>query len=58
MTEELLNQLQELTQSANLTPDVVNAIRNLIESARDGGYSDGYDNGCHDTSSYWTYHDI
>ena len=51
MTEELLNQLQELTQSANLTPDVVSAVLNLMESVREEAYSDGYDNGCYDTSS-------
>jgi hypothetical protein len=45
MTEELLNQLQELTQSANLTPDVVSVVRNLMESARQEGYSDGVDEG-------------
>jgi hypothetical protein len=45
MTEELLNQLQELTQSANLTPDVVSVVRNLMESARQEGYSDGVDQG-------------
>jgi hypothetical protein len=45
MTEELLNQLQELTQSANLTPDVVSVVRDLMESARQEGYSDGFDEG-------------
>jgi hypothetical protein len=45
MTEELLNQLQELTQSANLTPDVVSVVCNLMESARQEGYSDGVDEG-------------
>ena len=48
---EILNQLQELTQSANLTPDVVNVIRNLIEDARQEGYSDGVDEGRYQESS-------
>jgi hypothetical protein len=50
MTEELLNQLQELTQSANLTPDVVSVVRNLMESAREEGYSDGFDEGRYEES--------
>jgi hypothetical protein len=50
MTEELLNQLQELTQSANLTPDVVSVVRNLMESAHEEGYSDGFDEGRYEES--------
>lgn len=50
MTEELLNQLQELTKSANLTPDVVSVVRNLMESAREEGYSDGFDEGRYEES--------
>ena len=45
MTEELLNQLQELTRSANLTPDVVSVVRNLMESSYSEGYSDGLEEG-------------
>jgi hypothetical protein len=50
MTEELLNQLQELTQSANLTPDVVSAVLNLMESVREEAYSDGFDEGMYQQS--------
>lgn len=45
MTDELLNQLQELTQSANLTPSVESAIHNLMMSAYREGCSEGYSEG-------------
>jgi hypothetical protein len=45
ISNELLNQLQELTQSANLTPAVESAIHNLMIGARQEGYSDGVDEG-------------
>ena len=45
ISNELLNQLQELTQSANLTPTVKIAIHNLMVTARKEGYSDGFDDG-------------
>ena len=49
ISNELLNQLQELTQSANLLPSVESAIHNLMLSAREEGwrkgYSDGFDEG-------------
>ena len=41
ISNELLNQLQELTRSANLTPAVESAIHNLMESARQEGYTAG-----------------
>ena len=45
ISNELLNQLQELTQSANLLPSVESAIHNLMLSAYQEGYSDGFDDG-------------
>jgi hypothetical protein len=50
ISNELLNQLQELTQSANLLPSVESAIHNLMESARQEGYSDGFDEGMYQES--------
>ena len=50
ISNELLNQLQELTRSANLTPAVESAIHNLMESAREEGYSDGFDEGRYEES--------
>ena len=43
ISNELLNQLQELTQSTNLLPSVESAIHNLMLSAYQEGYSDGYE---------------
>ena len=48
----LLNQLQELTQSANLSPAVESAIHNLMEIARSEGYSDGLEEGRYQESYY------
>jgi flagellar biosynthesis/type III secretory pathway protein FliH len=48
LSTELLNQLQELTQSADLSPSFESAIHNLMVSARKGGYDDGYDDGYHE----------
>jgi len=45
ISNELLNQLQELTQSANLTPAVESSIHNLMVTARKEGYIDGFDDG-------------
>ena len=45
ISNELFNQLQELTQSANLLPSVDSAIYNLMVSAREEGYSAGFDAG-------------
>ena len=50
ISNELLNQLQELTQSANLSPSVESAIHNLMLSAREEGYSDGFDEGMYEES--------
>ena len=50
ISNELLNQLQELTQSANLLPSVESAIHNLMLSARQEGYSDGFDDGRYEES--------
>ena len=46
ISNELLNQLQGLTQSANLTPSVESAIHILMISANREGYSEGFDYGC------------
>ena len=45
ISNELLNQLQELTQSADLSPAFESAIHNLMISAREEGYSEGYSEG-------------
>lgn len=45
ISNELLNKLQELTQSANLTPSVESAIHNLMESAYNDGWCDGHKSG-------------
>lgn len=45
ISNELLNQLQQLTQLANFTPAVESAIHNLMISAREEGYSEGYSEG-------------
>ena len=50
ISNELLDQLQELTRSANLTPAVKSAIHNLMESAREEGYSAGCDEGFYQAS--------
>jgi hypothetical protein len=50
ISNELLNQLQELTQSVNLLPSVESAIHNLMLSAREEGYSDGFDEGRYEES--------
>lgn len=50
ISNELLNQLQELTQSANLLPSVESAIHNLMESAREEGYRDGFGDGRYEES--------
>jgi hypothetical protein len=50
ISNELLNQLQELTQSANLLPSVESAIHNLMLSAYQEGYSDGFDDGRYEES--------
>jgi hypothetical protein len=50
LSAELLKQLEELTQSANLTPTVESAIQDLMESARSEGYSDGFDDGRYEES--------
>jgi hypothetical protein len=41
----LRNQLQDLTQSSNLTPDVESMILELMESSYSEGYSDGVEEG-------------
>jgi hypothetical protein len=43
MTEELHNQLQELIQSANLTPDVANSIHNKVIDFMIKAYNLGYE---------------
>jgi flagellar biosynthesis/type III secretory pathway protein FliH len=48
ISNELLNQLQELTQSADLSPAFESAIHNLMVSARKEGYDDGYERGYDD----------
>ena len=50
ISNELLNQLQELTQSANLLPSVESTIHNLMLSAYQEGYSDGFDDGRYEES--------
>jgi hypothetical protein len=50
ISNELLNQLQELTQSVNLLPSVESAIHNLMLSAYQEGYSDGFDDGRYEES--------
>ena len=45
ISNELLNQLQQLTQSIDLLPSVESAIHNLMISARNEGYEQGYDDG-------------
>lgn len=52
ISNELLNQLQQLTQSANLTPAVESAIHNLMVSAREEGCSDGLEDGRYQESYY------
>ena len=48
ISKELLNQLQELTQSADLSPAFESAIHKLMVSARKEGYDDGYEQGYDD----------
>ena len=43
MTDELLNQLQELTQSADLSSAFESAIHDLVVSAYQDGYNKGYE---------------
>jgi hypothetical protein len=50
ISNELLNQLQELAQSANLLPSVESATHNLMLSVYQEGYSDGFDDGRYEES--------
>ena len=50
ISNELLNQLQELIQSADLSPAFESAIHDLMVSARKEGYDDGYDDGCYEAT--------